>query len=136
MLQLAMKPILGRFAAPLYAILRVVAGLMFMLHGTQKIFAWPGGQGGGAQGLMQLAGIIELVCGALIAVGLLTSLAALLASGEMAVAYFTAHFPKGPLPLLNDGELAVLYCFLFLYIAAAGAGIWSIDSAIARGKRR
>jgi putative oxidoreductase len=131
-----MKPILGNFAPQLYAILRIVAGLMFMLHGTQKIFGWPGGQGGGAQGLMLFAGVVELVCGALIAVGLLTSLAAFLASGEMAVAYFKAHFPNGPIPTLNQGELAVLYCFLFLYIAGAGAGIWSIAAAIARGKRR
>lgn len=131
-----MKPILGRFAPQTYALLRIVAGLMFMMHGTQKLFGWPGGKGGGAQGMMLLAGVIELVCGALIAVGLLTSIAAFLASGQMAVAYFMAHFPKSPLPLLNDGELAALYCFLFLYIAAAGAGIWSIDDAMASGRRR
>jgi putative oxidoreductase len=131
-----MKPILGRFAPHTYALLRLIAGLMFMLHGTQKLFGWPGGKGGGAQGLMLVGGVVELVCGALIAIGLLTSIAAFLASGEMAVAYFKAHFPQGPLPILNQGELAVLYCFVFLYIAAAGAGIWSVDGALARGKRR
>ena len=131
-----MKPILGRFAPQTYALLRLVAGLMFMMHGTQKLFGWPGGQGGGAQGLMLVAGVIELVCGALIAIGLLTSIAAFLASGQMAVAFFMKHFASdNPLPILNKGELAVLYCFVFLYIAAAGAGIWSIDAALARGKR-
>jgi putative oxidoreductase len=132
-----MKPILGSLAPQIYAILRIVTGLMFMLHGTQKLFGWPGGKGGGVQGLMLAAGIIELVCGALIAIGLLTSIAAFIASGEMAVAYFKAHFtPDNPIPNLNQGELAVVYCFLFLYFAAAGAGIWSIDAALARGKRR
>jgi putative oxidoreductase len=131
-----MKPILGRFAPQLYAIFRLVSGLLFMLHGTQKLFGWPGGEGGGVQGLYLVAAVIELVCGALIAIGLLTSIAAFIASGEMAVAYFKAHFPQGPWPTLNKGESAVLFCFIFLYIAAAGAGIWSIDAALARGKRR
>lgn len=130
-----MKLILGRFAPQTYALLRLVAGLMFMMHGTQKLFGWPGGEGGGAQGIYFIAGVIELVCGALIAVGLLTSIAAFIASGQMAVAFFKAHFPQGRLPILNKGELAVLYCFVFLYIAAAGAGIWSIDAALARGRR-
>jgi putative oxidoreductase len=79
---------------------------------------------------MWVSGLIELVCGLLIAVGFLTGIAAFIASGEMAVAYFMAHFPHGPIPLLNKGELAVVYCFLWLYVAAHGAGIWSIDNAM------
>ena len=80
-----------------------------------------------------IGGLIELVCGALIVVGLLTGIAAFIASGEMAVAYFTVHAAHGgPIPLVNKGELAVLYCFVFLYIAAHGAGIWSIDNMLRR----
>ncbi|MCI0547394.1 MAG: DoxX family protein, partial [Candidatus Rokubacteria bacterium] len=79
--------------------------------------------------LFGLAGIIELVGGLLVAVGLLAGYAAFIASGEMAGAFFTAHFPRGFWPILNTGELAVLYCFVFLYIASRGAGVWSIDHA-------
>ena len=124
-----MKAPLSRFDAPIYAILRIVSGLMFAFHGAQKIF---GAFGGTAQPLvsqMGLAGIIELVGGLLIAIGLFTGLAAFIASGEMAAAYFMAHAPRGPLPIQNQGELAVLYCFLFLYISARGSGIWSADGA-------
>jgi putative oxidoreductase len=134
-----MERFIGRFAPHLFAILRIVAGLMFAMHGTQKLFGWPGGGAGGGRGslppLILAAGWIEVVCGLLIAIGLLTGWAAFLASGEMAVAYFKAHAPNGFWPLLNEGELAVLYCFLFLFIAAHGAGIWSIDGA-RRGSRR
>jgi len=78
---------------------------------------------------MGFAGVLELVCGLLIALGLFTSFAAFIASGEMAAAYFMAHYPKSFWPILNSGELATLYCFLFLYIAATGPGIWSLDSS-------
>lgn len=122
-----MKPILGRFAEPAYALLRVVAGLMFAFHGVQKIFGILGGQQPPMFSQIWFAGVIELVGGMLIAVGFFTSLAAFIASGEMAVAYFKVHAPRGPWPTLNEGELAVLYCFLFLYIAARGAGRFSID---------
>ena len=129
-----MKPILGRFTAETYALLRFVAGLMFLMHGTQKFFGWPpGGMGGGGhlQGMMMLAAVIELVGGAMIAIGLLTSLAAFLASGEMAFAYFMAHAGHGGFwPIQNKGELAVLYCFLFLYFAASGSGKYSVDGAM------
>lgn len=120
---------LGRYSEILYAVMRVVAGLMFAMHGSQKLFGYPGGQRV-AIPLMQLAGAIELVAGLLIAVGLLASFAAFVASGEMAVAYFMAHFPSGFWPLLNKGELAVLYCFVFLYIAARGSGAYSLDHAL------
>ena len=82
--------------------------------------------------MMGVAGIVELVGGLMIAIGLLGSFAAFITSGEMAFAYFMAHAPQGYLPIVNQGELAVLYCFLFLYIAAHGSGVWSIDSLIAR----
>ena len=119
-----------------FAVLRIVAGLLFACHGAQKLFGWFGGQGGSGgtvelASLMGLAGVIELVCGLLIATGTLTGPAAFLASGEMAVAYFKVHFPSGFWPILNHGELAVVYSFLFLYIAARGAGPWSVDGAIA-----
>ena len=128
-----MERFLGRFAPQFYAILRIVAGLMFFMHGTQKILGWPpSGEGGGGGPLPTVAlvsGWLELILGAMIAIGLLTPLAAFLASGEMAVAYWWKHFPNGFWPIVNQGELAALYCFVFLYIAAAGAGIWSIDAA-------
>jgi putative oxidoreductase len=125
-----MKTVLGRFAPQFFALLRIVSGVMFAMHGTQKLFGQPGNGQPIDVPLMKVAGGIELVCGALIAIGLLTGIAAFLASGEMAAAFFMGHVQDGGLnPLLNHGELAVLYCFLFLYIAAHGAGIWSVDSA-------
>jgi len=84
--------------------------------------------------MMATAGTIELICGILIMVGLFTGFAAFLASGLMAVAYFMAHAPQGFLPIQNRGELAVLYCFLFLYLAARGSGVWSLDSLVFRGR--
>jgi len=130
-----MERFLGRFAPQLYAILRIVAGLMFLMHGTQKILGWPAmpanaGGGGPPPPLAVVGGWLELILGTLITVGFLTRIAAFLASGEMAVAYWMMHFPNGGFwPILNQGELAALYCFLFLYMAAAGAGIWSVDAA-------
>jgi putative oxidoreductase len=123
---------LGRYAEILYAVLRLVAGLLFACHGAQKILGAFGGKPvSGAQVLT--AGSIELVGGLLIAVGLLTSYAAFLASGLMAFAYFMVHAPGGFWPIVNKGELAVLYCFLFLYMAAHGSGRYSIDAAIRKG---
>jgi putative oxidoreductase len=130
-----MEKSIGRYSPQLYAILRIVAGLMFAMHGTAKLFGWPGGTEPMTVTLMRLAGAIELVTGVLIAIGLLTGYAAFLAAGEMAAAYFTAHARQAFWPLLNQGELAVLYCFLFLFIAAYGAGIWSVDAA-RRGSAR
>ena len=121
-----MKAILGRFTEPAYALLRIVAGLMFAFHGAQK-FGLFGGQMAPMFSQIFFAGVIELVGGVLIAVGLMTSLVAFICSGEMAAAYFLAHAPKGVWPNMNGGELAVLYCFLFLYIAARGGGRYSID---------
>lgn len=123
------RPLLGKFSAELYAVLRIVTGLLFMLHGTQKLFAFPAGDTVELMTRLGVAAVIELVAGILIAVGFFTSYAAFLASGEMAFAYFIAHAPRGPWPSQNNGEPAVLYCFLFLYMAAAGSGVWSVDSA-------
>jgi putative oxidoreductase len=131
-----MKNLFGRFAPHAYALLRIVSGLMFAMHGTQKLFGWPGGQEPAGATLFQVAGVIELAGGLLIALGLFTPIAALLASGQMAVAYFMMHAPNGSWPLLNQGELAVLYCFVFLFIAAHGSGIWSVDAARGRGAHR
>ena len=125
-----MQQVLGRYAPQFFAILRIVSGLMFALHGSQKLLGWPGDKGPVDAPMMKLAGGIELIGGLLIAIGFLTGIAAFIASGEMAAAYFMAHaHPIFSLPLLNQGELSVLYCFLFLFIAAHGAGIWSVDGA-------
>lgn len=132
-----MERYLGNYSAYAYAVLRIIAGLMFAMHGTQKLFGWPvAGPAGPLSPMMMAAGVIELVCGVLIAIGLLTGFAAFLASGQMAVAYFMAHAGNGALPLVNKGELAVLYCFLFLYIATRGAVIWGVDTVMRRGVTR
>jgi putative oxidoreductase len=124
-----MAALLSRFHAQSYALLRIVAGLMFLMHGTQKIFAVPGDQPATMlASLMGVAGIIELACGALVMVGLFTSIAAFIASGEMAAAYFIVHAGQSFWPIINRGELATLYCFLFLFIAAHGSGIYSVDA--------
>jgi putative oxidoreductase len=134
-----MERYLGRFSPQLYAVLRVVSGFIFLLHGSQKLLgtpAMPGAPGGKAPAslppLLMVAGGIELVCGLLIMLGLLAGWAAFLASGEMAVAYFIQHFPRHPLPVVNQGDPAVLFCFVFLYIASVGSGIWSLDSLLFR----
>lgn len=120
-----MKP-LARHQELVYAVLRIVAGFLFLQHGLQKCFGLLGREAATAP-LMILAGWIELVAGALIALGLFTPYAAFLASGTMAVAYFKAHAPSGFWPVVNRGELAALYSFLFLYLAARGSGMLSID---------
>jgi putative oxidoreductase len=119
----------SRFVEPLYSLLRFVAGALFACHGAQKLFGVLGGKVAG-QPLMMVGGVIEFFGGLLIAVGLLTPWAALLASGMMAVAYFIAHAPGGFWPIQNKGELAVVYSFLFLYIWAHGGGRYSLDAAL------
>ncbi len=131
-----MERFLGNYSSHFYALLRIVAGIMFAMHGSQKLLGWPGdGQTVELASMMGVAGIIELVGGILIAIGFLTSWAAFISSGQMAVAFFMAHFPQDWNPLVNQGETAVLYCFLFLYMAARGSGIWSVDAAMNRGTR-
>ena len=132
-----MNPPLGRFSEPVYALLRIVAGGLFVFHGAQKLFGAFGGQAQPIASLAGAAGVIETVCGLLIMVGLFGGFAALLASGEMAFAYFMMHQPKAPWPIQNRGELAVLYCFIFLFVAARGSGAYSIDALLhpARDRR-
>lgn len=129
---------LAPFAPYAYAIMRIIVGLLFACHGAQKVFGWFGGIGGQPAplgSLLGVAGIIELVLGFFMAIGFVTSFAAFIASGEMAVAYFMAHYPKSFWPIENEGEPAVLFCFIFLYMATQGSGIWSID-ATSGGRRR
>ena len=120
-----------------HSLLRIVAAGMYMMHGTMKLFAFPEsvmGNGGTVALLSQfgLGGVIETVGGALILLGLFTRPAAFLAAGELAVVYWQFHFPRSPWPLASGGELPALYCFVFLYISAVGAGPWSLDAR--RGK--
>jgi putative oxidoreductase len=130
-----MERVLGKFTPYLYVLLRIIAGLLFACYGAQKLFGVFGGFGGKAGAtvslfsLMGLAGIIEFVGGLLIVLGVLTSYIAFLASGEMAFAYFMYHFPRGFWPIQNRGDLVVLFCFLFLYIAAQGTGVWGMRRA-------
>jgi putative oxidoreductase len=123
---------LERFTEPIYAIFRFVFGLLFFQHGLQKVFGLLGGPKAGAP-LIMVAGWIELIAGFLIMIGLFTGIVACIASGEMAVAYCMAHAPHGLWPIENHGEAAVLYCFAFLYMAARGSGIWSVDPLRAPG---
>jgi putative oxidoreductase len=122
-------------AERIYAGLRILAGLMFMQHGLQKVFGLFGGLPSAAAWITWTAGPIELVGGALIALGLFAAPAAFVSSGTMAVAYFMGHWMRTGdfFPILNKGELAVVYCWVFLLIAARGSGIWSVDAARSRG---
>ena len=123
---------LGRHSEWLFAAFRLVSGILFALHGAQKLFGAFGAPVMTSNPLMLAAGIIEVAGGLLIAVGLLTSWAAFIASGEMAFAYFIAHAPQAFWPIVNEGELAVLYCFAFLYFAARGGGPYSVDALLRR----
>ena len=125
---------LNRYSEPSYAAMRVMVGLLFACHGAQKAFGVLGGESKLGDPLLLTAGIIELVGGLLVAVGLFAGYAAFISSGLMAVAYFKVHAPMGFWPIVNKGELAVLYCFVFLYIAAKGSGAWSIVAL--RGRKR
>jgi len=129
---------LDRFSSPVLGIFRIVIGFLFALHGTAKLFGWPATKSGAVPfGTWPYwwAGLIELVVGVLVALGLFTRLAALLGSGTMAYAYFTAHQADGWLPIENGGELAVLYCFAFLLIAFAGAGSFAVMDRSGRVSR-
>jgi putative oxidoreductase len=118
------------------SVLRIITGLLFLAHGTQKFFHFPSGDMAGSgwalDNLGAVAGIIELVTGALIALGLFTRSAAFVASGTMAVAYWYAHAPQNFFPVNNMGDAAILYCFVFLYLVFAGPGSWSLDSVWGR----
>lgn len=125
----------SRYQPQLLSLLRIVAGLMFIQHGTQKIFGFPAPAMGpfDIASQMGIGGVIELVGGALIIIGLFTRPVAFILSGMMAVAYFQFHAATGGLyPLVNKGELAALYCWVFLYITAAGPGAWAVDNMIGK----
>lgn len=124
-----------RYAPQVYALFRIVVGFLFLFHGAQKLLGLFGGMGGSTAPMLSMpwfAGVIELVGGILVMIGLFTRIAAFICSGEMAAAYFMVHQPQGAWPIQNQGELAALYCFAFLYIATRGAGIWSADAAMRR----
>jgi len=124
---------LSRIRNEAYALLRIVSGLLFLCHGSQKLLSWPlPMREGTPEWIVYGAGSIELFGGLLVMIGLFTRPAAFIASGCMAVAYWLAHAPRDLLPLINGGELAALYCFVFLFIATEGAGRWSVDAARGR----
>lgn len=118
------------------SLLRIVSGLLFLAHGTQKLLGFPDGERAGSglafDSLGAFAGLIELVTGVLLVLGLFTRPAAFIASGTMAVAYFYAHAPQNFFPVNNGGDGAILYCFVFLYFVFAGPGPWSIDAMRSR----
>ena len=125
----------SKWSPILLSILRIVAALLYMQHGSMKLFGIPPSQQGGTVPVFSLfwvAGVLELFGGLLVLLGLFTRPVAFILSGQMAAAYFMQHAPRGYWPILNGGELAVLYCFLFLYLSAAGPGPLSLDSKFRR----
>ena len=122
------------WAPRLLSLLRIVAGLQFLEHGTQKFLSFPLRAGAAPEltSLLGVQGCLEIVGGVLIIVGLFTRPVAFILAGDMAVAYFMVHFARGFFPALNGGDSAILFCFVFLYLAAAGGGVWSIDAKRAR----
>ncbi len=129
-----MSRIEGRWAGEALSLLRIVAALIFLMHGSAKLIGFPdsGMAMPPAGSFMWVGGVLELVGGLLLLVGLLSRPVAFILSGEMAVAYWMFHAPQSTFPLQNGGDAAILYCFIFLLIAAAGPGPWSIDAAISR----
>jgi putative oxidoreductase len=130
-----MKNPLARYEPQLRSLFRIMAAFTFSLHGFQKFFGWFGGIGGHSvpvNTMLGMAGLIESIGGPLIILGLFTRPVAFVLSGEMAIGYFRTHAPRDLWPLLNGGELAVFYCFMFLWLSAAGAGPWSLDRLLGR----
>jgi putative oxidoreductase len=119
---------MGKYSEVIYGLARIVIGLLFACHGAQKLFGMFGGQSRLSDPLFVAAGVIEFFGGALVCLGLWAGYAGFIASGQMAAAYFIMHVPDGFWPIVNRGELAVLYCFVFLYIAAKGSGRMSIEA--------
>jgi putative oxidoreductase len=127
---------LGQWRPQALAVLRIITALLFLAHGTGKLIGFPDlGFAPSFMSLPWIAGAIEIVGGILLALGLYTRLVAFILCGQMAVAYFMAHAPQGFYPVLNQGEAAILFCFVFLYLFLAGAGAWSIDAAMRSDKR-
>ena len=126
---------LSRWSPQLLSVMRIIAALLFFAHGSAKLLGFPYVEmlaGVPVASLYGIAGVIEIIAGILLAIGLFTRLVAFIASGEMAIAYFHTHAPQNFHPLLNGGEAAILFCFIFLYIAAAGPGSWSVDGSRGR----
>ncbi len=119
-------------AGAAYSAMRMVIGFLFLCHGLQKLFGILGGRQAALMSRLGAAGVIETVTGILIMVGVATTLAALVAAAEMIAAYYLQHAPRGGLPIQNGGELAVAYCFVFLYVATQGNGRWSLASLLGR----
>jgi len=134
---MASSRLLEQWSPLALSVLRIVVGLLFLEHGTQKILDFPPSPHGmpALLSLQGVQGIIELVGGVLILIGLFTRPVAFILSGDMAAAYFMAHAPKDFYPMMNGGDAAILYCFVFLYLVFAGGGRWSIDEAV-RGSTR
>lgn len=129
--------VLSRYSAEARGVLRIATGLLFMQHGAQKLFGWlDGRQVDSLLSQIGLAGVLELFGGLLIVLGLATVPVAIVLAIEMFWAYFQAHLPRGPWPILNGGELSLLYAFIFVYFSAAGAGAFSLDRAIRRRGER
>lgn len=129
-----MTSFISNYSRHCYALMQIVAGFLFLWHGSQKLFGFPEGMPASVPAFITyVAGPIELVGGILIMIGLFTHWAAFICSGLMAFAYWMAHGTKALLPLQNNGELAALYCFVFLFIAARGGGIWSVDALMDSG---
>ena len=122
------------YSSRLLSVLRIVSGAAFLEHGCMKLLHFPAPMMPGAlPPLLTAAGVLELVGGVLLILGLFTRLTAFILSGEMAIAYFMFHLPKGVYPAMNGGDAALLFCFIFLYLAAAGGGAWSLDNAMGKG---
>lgn len=137
-----LDPASPRWTETILSVLRIVAAMLFMQHGAQKLFGFPPSGTPVPSAPFTLlsqtgiAGVLEVFGGFLLLVGLLTRPVAFILSGEMAVAYFKSHAPRGFFPIINRGELAALFCFLFLYFAVAGAGRWSLDALLRRRRSR
>jgi putative oxidoreductase len=120
---------LNKYSSQILGITRIIVGLLFLEHGLMKLVGFPAAMGAGPlPPLMLAAGVIEVVGGGLVALGLFSRYAAFICSGQMAAAYFMAHFPRGIYPALNGGDGAILFCFIFLYLAAAGPGAFAINN--------
>ncbi|ACB78677.1 DoxX family protein [Methylorubrum populi BJ001] len=129
-----LRTVTAPWAPRMLSVLRIVSSLIFMAHGTQKILGFPANASNPPLlSMLGIAGLLELIGGALLLVGLFSRPVAFILSGQMAFAYFIAHAPKNLFPALNGGDAAILYCFIFLYIAFAGPGPWSIDAQRGRG---
>lgn len=129
-----LRAVTAQWSPRMLSVLRIVSALIFMAHGTQKILGFPASSmNPPVLSLFGAAGLLELIGGALLLIGLFSRPVAFLLSGQMAFAYFIAHAPKSPFPALNGGDAAILYCFVFLYIAFAGPGPWSLDAQRGRG---